>query len=117
MSRQEGAVVIIQIVKASIKPEHRERWREVIARNAADTRAERGCEGYAVTENLEHPNSFVIVEWWTDMPSIEEHLRNQFGKLMAALGDVFAAPPEAAFYEVSSTLMLDEVLQRAGVAG
>lgn len=109
--------MVIQLVKASIMPEHRDRWREVIGRNAADTRAERGCEGYVVTEDLEHPNSFVIVEWWTDMPSIEEHLRNQFEALMAALGGVFATPPEAAFYEVSSTLTLDQVLQRAGNAG
>jgi quinol monooxygenase YgiN len=108
--------MVVQIVRASIKPEQRDRWLEVIRQNAVQTRAEEGCEGYQVAEDLEVPNSFVIVELWTSLDAVYDHFRSQFEGLMAALGDVFAAPPEASIHEVASTLSLGEVLAAAGIA-
>ena len=108
--------MVVQIVKASIKPERRDRWLEVIERNATDTRAEEGCEAYQIAEDLEAPNTFVIVELWTDLEAVYAHFRTQFEGLMAALGDVFAEPPEAYIHEVARTLGLDEVLAAAGIA-
>ena len=108
--------MVVQIVRASIKPEQRDRWLEVIRRNASQTRAEEGCEGYQVAEDLEAPNSFLIVEQWANLDAVVTHFRNQFEELMAALGDVFAAPPEASIHEVASTLALEDVLARAGIA-
>jgi quinol monooxygenase YgiN len=111
-----GKGMIVQLVRASIKPEKRNRWLEVMRRNATQTRAEEGCEGYQIAEDLETPNTFVIVELWTNMDAVHNHFRAQFEELMAALGDVFAAPPQAAIHEVASTLNLGQVLAAAGVA-
>ena len=108
--------MVIQLVKASIKADQREHWLEVIEGNAARTRVEEGCEGYQVAEDLEKPNTFVIVEWWDSLEAVHTHFRNQFEELMAALGDVFEAPPEASIHEVASTLSLDEVLEAAGLS-
>lgn len=108
--------MVIQLVRASIKPDQRDRWLEVIRENAAQTRVEEGCEGYQVAEDLEAPNTFVIIERWANLEAVYSHFRNHFEELMAALGDVFAAPPEASIHEVSSTLSLDEVLAAAGLA-
>jgi quinol monooxygenase YgiN len=107
--------MVVQLVRASIKPERRDRWLEVIRRNAAHTRAEEGCEGYQVAEDLEAPHTFVIVEHWANLDAVYKHFHAQFADLMAALGDVFAAPPEAAIYEVASALNLEQVLAAAGV--
>jgi quinol monooxygenase YgiN len=107
--------MVIQLIRASIKPEGRARWLEVIAENAARTRAEEGCQGYQVAEDLEAPNSFVIVELWDDLEAVYSHFRKQFEDLMAAFGDIFAAPPEASVHEVASTHALDEVLAAAGL--
>ena len=109
--------MVIQLVRASIKPEQRDRWLEVIRRNAAQTRDEVGCEGYQISEDLEAPNTFVIIERWANLEAVYSHLRNQFEGLMDDLGDVFAAPPEASIHEVASTLTLDEVLAAAGIGG
>lgn len=108
--------MIVQIVRASIKPEHRDRWLEVMRQNAAQTRAEEGCEGYQVAEDLEMPNSFVIVEMFTNTDALNEHFRNQFEGIMAALGDAFSAPPEASIHEIASTKSLSEALAEAGIA-
>src|SRR5688572_13543997 len=108
--------MIVQLVRASIKPEQRDHWLEVIARNATDTRAEEGCEGYQIAEDPEAPNTFVIIELWANMEAVHSHFRNEFEELMAALGDVFASPPQAWIHEVASTLTLEEVLAAAGIA-
>jgi quinol monooxygenase YgiN len=107
--------MVVQIVKASIKPDQRDHWLEVIRMNASETRAEEGCEGYQITEDVETPNNFVIVEHWASQEAQYAHLRNQFEKLMGALGDVMAAPPEVSIYEVAATQSLDEALAAAGV--
>src|SRR5688500_6315770 len=109
--------MIIQIVKASIKPDRRETWLEVVRANAAQTRGEDGCESYVATEDVEAPNTFVIVERWRDLEAKYENLRNpEFGKLMGALGDVLAGPPEVSIHEVASTQTLDEALAAAGLS-
>jgi len=107
--------VLVQVIRASIKPEQRDRWLEVMRQNAARTRTEEGCESYQVAEDLEAPDKFLIVEQWANLEAVYSHFRNQFEGLMAALGDVFAAPPEAFVYEIASTLTLEEVLAAAGI--
>jgi quinol monooxygenase YgiN len=108
--------MLIQIIRASIKPEQRDHWLAVIQENAARTRTEDGCERYQIAEDLEASNNFIIVEQWTSLDAVYTHFRNQFAGLMAALGDVFAAPPEASVHEVASTLTLEQVLAGAGIA-
>jgi quinol monooxygenase YgiN len=108
--------MVVQLVTASIKPEQRDRWLDVIRQNAVQTRTEEGCEGYRIAEDLETPNTFVIIEQWANLEAVYSHFRNHFEELMAALGDVFAAPPVASIHDVAATLTLDEVLAAAGIA-
>lgn len=108
--------MVIQLVNVSIRPEQRDRWLELIRANAAQTRAEEGCESYRVCEDLDTPNDFAIVERWTSLEAQYGHFRTpEFGELMGALGDIMAGPPEVSIHEVASTLTLDEALAGAGV--
>ena len=110
--------MVIQLVNVSIRPEQRERWLDLIRENAAQTRAEEGCESYQVAEDLEMPNTFVIAERWTDLEAQYRHFRTpSFGQLIAALGDIIAGPPVVSIHEVASTLTLDEALRNAGLSG
>jgi quinol monooxygenase YgiN len=110
--------MVIQLVSVSIRPQQRERWLELIRRNAAQTRAEEGCESYRISEDLETPNDFVVVERWSSLEAQYSHFRRpEFGELMGALGDVLAGPPEVSIHEVGSTLTLDEALAGARATG
>jgi quinol monooxygenase YgiN len=110
--------MVIQLVNVSIKPEQRDRWLELIHANASQTRAEEGCESYQISEDLETPSKFVIVERWTSLEAQYSHFqRPEFGELMGALGDLLAGPPDVSINEVASTLTLDEALAAAGVSG
>ena len=109
--------MVIQLVRVSIVPEQRDRWLELIRMNAAQTRAEEGCESYEIGEDVEAPNTFSIVERWTNVEAQYGHFRNpQFGELMGALRDVLAGQPEVSIHEVASTQTLDEALAAAGVS-
>jgi quinol monooxygenase YgiN len=108
--------MVIQIVTVSVRPDRRERWLELLRVNAAGTRAEEGCVGFRVTEDVETPNTFVLVERWASMEAQYEHFRKpEFGELMEALGDVLAGPPDVSIHEVAATLSFDEALAAAGV--
>lgn len=109
--------MVIQLVRVAIRPEQRDRWLELIRVNAAQTRAEEGCESYQITEDVESPNTFVIVERWASLEAQYGHFRvPEFGELMGALGDIIAGPPEVSINDVASTLTLDEALAAAGVS-
>jgi quinol monooxygenase YgiN len=56
--------MVIQVVRVSIRPEQRGTWLELIRANAAQTRSERGCESYQISEDLEQPDTFLLVERW-----------------------------------------------------
>jgi quinol monooxygenase YgiN len=109
--------MVIQLVRVSIRPERRDRWLGLIRANVTQTLAEEGCESYQVSEDVDAPNDFVIVERWTSFEAQYSHFRApEFGQLMGALGDVLAGPPEVSIHEVGSTLTLDEALAAAGVS-
>jgi quinol monooxygenase YgiN len=109
--------MVVQVVRVSIRPEQRERWLDVLQTNAAQTRAEEGCESYQISEDLETPNKFLIVEEWTTLDAQYAHFRNpEFGQLMGTLGDLLAGPPDVSIHQVASTLTLDEALRDAGGA-
>ena len=109
--------MVIQLVQVSIRPERRDRWLELVREKAAQTRAESGCEGFRISEDLETPNSFVLVELWASMEAQYGHFRTpEFGQLMEDLGDIIAGPPEVTIHEVATTLTLDEALAGAGMA-
>ena len=110
--------MVIQVVKVSIRPDRRDQWLELIRVNVAQTLNEEGCESYQVSEDISTPNNFVLVERWASLEANLDHFRSpEFGKLMGALGDIIAGPPDVAIYEVASTLTLDEALAAAGVSG
>jgi quinol monooxygenase YgiN len=108
--------LVIQIVRVLIGPDQREKWLELVQRNAANTRPETGCESYHIGEDVETPNSFTIVERWASLEAQLNHFKTpEFGKLLGALGDIIAGPPEVSIHDVASTLTLEEALSAAGV--
>jgi quinol monooxygenase YgiN len=109
--------MVVQVVRASIRPQQRERWLDVIRMNAEQTRAEAGCKRYQIAEDLETPNTFLIMEEWTTPEAQYDHFRDpEFGRLMESLRDLLAAPPDVSIHQVASSMTLEEALNAAGTA-
>jgi quinol monooxygenase YgiN len=107
--------MVIQLVKAVVKADQRERWFELIRRNAGQTRTEEGCESYRVAEDIEAPNTFLLVERCTSPEAQHAHFRTpDFSQLLADCREVLAEPPEVSIHEVASTLSLEEALASSG---
>lgn len=73
---------------------------------------------YQIGEDIETPNRFTIVERWASLEAQYNHFRTpEFGKMMGALGNILAGPPEVSIHDVASTMTLEEALAAAGVGG
>ena len=108
--------MVVLVVRVSIQPEQRDRWLEVIRKDATESRTQLGCEKYHVSEDLEAPNSFVIVEQWATQEAHFDHFRQpQFQELMGSLAQLLAGPPDVSIHDVASTRTLDEALAGAGL--
>lgn len=115
-SPTDRGIVVIQLVRVTIRPEQRDRWLEIIRANASITRTEDGCESYQIGEDLEAPDTFVIVERWANLDAQFSHFKTAaFGELMGALGDIIAGPPAVSIHDVASTLTLEEAFAAAGI--
>jgi quinol monooxygenase YgiN len=114
---EEPSMVIVH-ASASIRPEARERWLEVLDATATASRAEEACRSYVVYEAVQRPNAFIFVEEWASLDGLYAHFRApHFGELSAALGELSAEPPAGTVCEVSAKMALDEALAAAGAHG
>jgi quinol monooxygenase YgiN len=89
-----------------------------VSRVAALSRAEAGCEGYLMCEDIETPNAFIFVERWRSLDALRGHFQTpHFGDLFGALPKMAAEPPDVQIHDVSSAVAFDELLTAAGVGG
>ena len=108
--------MIIQLVTVSIRPEQRDAWLEFMAAQAGRTRAEEGCIGFDVAEDLMTPDRFILIERWADLEAQYRHFRApEFTQTMEAISAMLAGPPEVSINEVAATQTLDDALRAAGV--
>ena len=71
---------------------------------------------YQISEDIEVPNSFLIVEQWASQDAHFDHFcQPQFQELMGSLPQLLTGPPEVSIHDVASTRTLDEVLAGAGL--
>ena len=71
------------------------------------SRADDGCVNYGYYRGVLDESEFIALEEWRDMEALEAHLRTpHVAKLIAALPEHSAAPPELATHIVADTVPL-----------
>jgi quinol monooxygenase YgiN len=71
------------------------------------SRGDDGCLNYGYHREVTDDLQFVAVEEWRDMAALEAHLRTaHVARLIAALPEHAAAPPEIATHVVAETVPL-----------
>ncbi len=59
------------------------------------TRGEKGCLAYDLNRDTKAPEQYLVYERWQSLAALEAHLKSpHIATLLAALGDLLAAPPE-----------------------
>jgi quinol monooxygenase YgiN len=100
--------MIVVTGRAHVPAAHRSRFAEVATEMCTRSRADDGCVGYRVYEDLEQPEHYVFVEEWADEDALQRHFAQPHtGVFMRGLAGLLSAPAEVLFHTTSSTRRLD----------
>lgn len=87
--------MIAIVVRWPVRPEHVDRWPEVVRAFTQATRAEPGCLWFEWSRSLEEPDTFVLVEGFRDADAGAAHTGSEhFARAMRELGAYVAARPK-----------------------
>ncbi|PLR78463.1 antibiotic biosynthesis monooxygenase [Bacillus sp. V3-13] len=95
------------IIHAFIKidPAQREKFLELSERIIKDSQAEEGNISYRLYEEAGQPNTFVMLEEWKDLASIQFHGETaHFKSFMAETSGMLVEPLRAERYEIARKL-------------
>jgi quinol monooxygenase YgiN len=77
---------------------------------AAASRQEDGCRNYALYEDTESENEFVVVEEWEDDEALQRHFKTpHIAEFMRAMPATLVAPPDVQFHTIKDTRDLSNV--------
>lgn len=102
--------MIVVVGRVSTDADKREELMRVARTVAAASRAEAGCIGYRVYEDVDAPNDFVFVEEWESDAALREHFGTaHIRDFMRAIPATLTAAPDVKFHTIASSMDLSEV--------
>jgi len=102
--------MIVVVARVSTDAERRDEMVRLGQTVAAASREEAGCLNYALYQNTESENDFVMVEEWEDDEALQRHFRTaHIAAFMGALPATLVAPPDVRFHTIESTRDLSNV--------
>jgi quinol monooxygenase YgiN len=100
--------MILVTGRVQVPSEHRDRFVATATEMCSASRAEEGCIGYRIYEDLEQPGRYVFIEEWQDDEALQRHFAEPHtAKLMGALPGLLGEAPDALFHTVLATRRLD----------
>jgi quinol monooxygenase YgiN len=102
--------MIVVVARVRTDAERREEMIRLGQTVAAASREEAGCLNYALYQDSESENDFVMVEEWEDDEALQRHFKTpHIAAFMAAMPATVVAPPDIRFHTVESTRDLSNV--------
>jgi quinol monooxygenase YgiN len=99
--------VVLVIARFQPRPDRLDEFLSLLRDVQEASRADDGCLNYGYYREVADDMSFVAVEEWRDMAALEAHLRtDHVARLIAALPDHAAAPPEIRAHVIADTVPL-----------
>jgi quinol monooxygenase YgiN len=92
---------VIVIASTKAKPGQEKALEQALCDVAEPTRAQPGCVSFSLLRSAENPAVIIGIERWTTEEDHDRHLQGaHFQKLVAAMGNIVAGPPEIIWYAV-----------------
>jgi quinol monooxygenase YgiN len=99
--------MVIVIARFRPRPDRLDEFLALLRDVQAASRGDYGCLNYGYYREVADDLSFIAVEEWLDMAALEAHLRTpHVARLIAALPEHSAEPPELATHVVAETVPL-----------
>ncbi|HEX8121096.1 MAG TPA: putative quinol monooxygenase [Solirubrobacteraceae bacterium] len=93
--------MVIVIARVTPRPDRQDELLALLEEVQEASRRDDGCLNYGYYQEIVDRTKYVAVEEWRDEEALAAHLRQpHVAKLIAALGDSLAAPPEIAAHHV-----------------
>jgi quinol monooxygenase YgiN len=87
------------IVRLRIKEGVAAKFEAAFAKARKATRQEKGNAAYDLNRDAKTPTQYLVYERWQSVAALETHLKSpHITTLLAELGDLLAAPPEASIF-------------------
>jgi quinol monooxygenase YgiN len=103
-------VVVGRVVSDAGRREDLKRIGQALAQAS---RAEEGCLGYRLYEDVENENEFVFVEEWESQEALDQHFATaHIAEFMQAIPAAVVGPPDVKFHTVERTVDLAELSGR-----
>lgn len=81
------------VVKIRLKPGTEEKFNAEAGKAVKETVREPGCEMYALFQDLEQPDTFVLLEKWKSIAALKTHLAQPYTvSLLKTLGELKVEP-------------------------
>jgi quinol monooxygenase YgiN len=92
---------LIIIASAKAKPGKEKALEQALLDVAKPTRSQPGSVAFSLYRSVENPSVIIAFERWASKKEHERHLQGaHVQKLMAAMADILAEPPQILSYEV-----------------
>jgi quinol monooxygenase YgiN len=97
--------MILITVKFPIRPDKMDEWRQLSASYAAAVNAEPGCEFFEFSQSVDHPNTFVCIEGFTDSAAGQAHMQQaHVARFMSEMPDIVSARPKIIYVDAEEVL-------------
>jgi quinol monooxygenase YgiN len=96
--------MVIVIARVRPRPDRRDELLALLREVQEASRGDDGCLNYGYYAEIADPDALIAVEEWRDQDALANHLRQpHVARLVQALPDLIAAPPEIAAHEVAAS--------------
>jgi quinol monooxygenase YgiN len=95
--------MILATLRLTVQAERRDEFLRYLHRTTEEGRKEPGCISCRFYEDMEHENTFALLEKWKTQEDLDKHIRMEIFRMLIGVMDILSGPPEILFEEISHT--------------
>jgi quinol monooxygenase YgiN len=102
--------MILSTVRLAISVRHQPEVLRILRVFMGHATAKAGCAGFWLSRDLTNPETLTISDQWVTREDLDEHIRSSEYRMLLAVVDLSATPPEISFDDLAHLGGLDVVL-------
>jgi quinol monooxygenase YgiN len=101
--------MILSTVRLAISVRHQPEVLRILRVFMGHATAKAGCAGFWLLQDLTNPEALTITDQWVTREDLDEHIRSSEYRMLLAVVDLSATPPEISFDDLEHLGGLDLV--------
>jgi quinol monooxygenase YgiN len=101
--------MILANLRMTVQSERREEFLRLVKGTFNYSNSDPGCIGCRFYHDLDHEDTFALVEKWNTQEHLDSHIRLVIFRMLLRVMDILSGPPEIYFHEVAHTTGLETI--------